>query len=119
MFCNKCGEKVPDDSLFCSKCGAKIQGSSGADSPGPCTLTVDRKSQLYLINPPIKVVIDGKIRASVENGHALAFSLSKGKHKIELISSLRTKSLEFDMKGDAVLEIGFNRLTGALTAKFS
>lgn len=24
MFCNKCGQQLPDDSIFCSKCGAKV-----------------------------------------------------------------------------------------------
>ena len=24
MFCNKCGEKLPDDAKFCTKCGYKV-----------------------------------------------------------------------------------------------
>ncbi|MGN0683840.1 MAG: zinc-ribbon domain-containing protein [Oscillospiraceae bacterium] len=25
MFCNKCGTKLPDDSVFCSKCGVRLE----------------------------------------------------------------------------------------------
>ena len=37
MFCEKCGNKLPDDSLFCDKCGAKVSDAvpaAGAQGGG-------------------------------------------------------------------------------------
>lgn len=25
MFCRKCGNEIPDDSIFCLKCGTKVE----------------------------------------------------------------------------------------------
>ena len=32
MFCEKCGARMPDDSLFCEKCGTRVQSEKPADS---------------------------------------------------------------------------------------
>ena len=32
MFCEKCGARMPDDSLFCEKCGTRVQSENPADS---------------------------------------------------------------------------------------
>ena len=31
MFCEKCGNQIPDDARFCNKCGAKICGDDSGD----------------------------------------------------------------------------------------
>jgi len=33
MFCQKCGIKLPDDSMFCQKCGAKLAEESAVQKP--------------------------------------------------------------------------------------
>ena len=103
MFCYKCGKEIPDNSLFCSFCGSKL----------PMGNTV------YLINPPIKAVIDNKIRLSVENGRSEQVQLTPGAHHIELSASMRTTVVDLDLQKDSVLTIGFNRLSGKITAKLS
>lgn len=113
MFCFKCGTQIPDDSVFCSKCGTRVQAS-----PEPVAqtyaLTFDRASQVYVANPPIKVVIDGSIRLSVDNGRTERVDLAPGPHKIELSGSIRSAKVEVDLQHDTVIKIGFSRLSGKL-----
>lgn len=119
MFCSKCGKPVQDNDAFCRYCGAAL-GTVNNDKVGisnEITLFIDRKSQIYLINPPIKAVIDGSSFLNVENGKTEQIKLKKGPHTIELSSGIRSKKLTIEMQADTVLEIGFNRFSGALTAE--
>lgn len=121
MYCWKCGKEIPDGSLFCSFCGSKI-GQSVEQGPAEAqaqtyTLTIDRASQVYLVNPPIKVTIDETIRLSVDNGRTETVQLTPGPHQIECKGSFRTSRATVDMDGDKVIDIGFNRITGALYIK--
>ena len=122
MFCYKCGKEIPDSSLFCSFCGAKLStGDAVGSAPAPemFTLTIDRASQMYLINPPVKVVIDDNIRLSVENGRSEQVQLTPGAHHVELSASMRKTIVDLDLQKDLVLAIGFNRLSGKIEAKIT
>ena len=122
MYCNQCGKQISPNSCFCSFCGAKIPtGDSvdGTSEPGAVTLTIDRASQVYLINPPIKVVIDGAVRLSVENGRVEQVQLKPGAHHVELSASMRKTVVDIDIQKDTVLMIGFNRLSGKIMAELS
>ena len=116
MFCFKCGAQIPDESVFCSKCGTKVQAS-----PEPVAqtyaLTFDRASQVYVANPPIKVVIDGSIRFSVDNGKTERVDLAPGPHKVELSGSIRSTKVDVDLQRDTVIKISFSRLSGKLVAE--
>ena len=114
MFCSYCGEKLPDTALFCHKCGAKI--GSAPTVANKEKLILDRASQIYLVNPPIKAVVNGTIYVSIENGHTETVELDPGPCVVELSGSFRKAKLEFDLQKDTVVEIGFNRITGKLTA---
>lgn len=122
MFCYKCGKEIPDNSLFCSFCGAKLPTGDAAESAPSqemVTLIIDRSSQVYLINPPIKAVIDNKIRLSIENGQSEQLQLTPGVHHIELSASMRKTAIDLDLQKDTVLTISFNRLSGKIEAKVS
>lgn len=114
MFCSQCGEKLQDNALFCHKCGAKIGGMS--ESTGKVKLILDRASQVYLLNPPIKAVVNGTTYVSIENGHTETIELEPGHCVVELSGSFRKAKLEFDLQKDTVIQIGFNRISGKLTA---
>ena len=119
MFCSKCGKPVQDDDVFCRYCGAAL-GTANNDKeqiPDEVMLFLDRKSQIYLVNPPIKAVIDGCTFLNVENGKTEQIKLKKGPHTIELSSGIRSKKLTIELQADTVLEMGFNRFSGALTAE--
>lgn len=118
MFCRKCGCEIPNDSLFCPKCGAQLDG--GSIRPSMQTthkLIIDRRSEVYIANPPIKVLIDGNTRLSVGNGQTVEVELTNGHHEVCFTSSIRKASLSLDINKDTVVEIGWNRLTGKLVAK--
>lgn len=122
MFCYKCGKEIPDNSLFCSFCGAKLPTGDAAESAPSqemVTLIIDRSSQVYLINPPIKAVIDNKIRLSIENGQSEQLQLTPGVHHIELSASMRKTAIDLDLQKETVLTISFNRLSGKIEAKVS
>lgn len=114
MFCSQCGEKLQDNALFCHKCGAKI--GSASEPSGKVKLILDRASQVYLVNPPVKAVINSSTYVSIENGHTETVELDPGPCVIELSGSFRKAKLEFDLKKDTVVQIGFNRISGKLTA---
>lgn len=114
MYCHKCGKQIPDDSAFCSYCGTSI--APHPEKQQGFRLTIDRKSQVYLVNPPIKVSIDGDTLLSVDNGKVAEVTVSPGLHTIELKASFRSKRLEVDVQKNTIVEIGFDRLTGGITA---
>ena len=116
MFCSMCGEELPNNALFCHKCGAK-QNFSTETGSGTVKLILDRASQIYLLNPPIKATINGTIFASVENGHTETIEVEPGPCVLELSASIRKTTLEFDLQKDTRVEIGFNRISGKITAK--
>lgn len=68
------------------------------------------------MNPPIKAVINSTTYVSIENGHTETVELDPGPCVVELSGSFRKAKLEFDIQKDTVVEIGFNRITGKLTA---
>lgn len=46
MFCNKCGNEMPDDSKFCLKCGTKVASLSADSNNQPSvqeTLNINKK----------------------------------------------------------------------------
>ena len=120
MFCRKCGNQIPDDSLFCQFCGtatAQDAAPNSGNTDKKYTLTFDRQSQIYVLNPPVKITIDESIRLTVENGHCESVELAPGQHKISLQSSVRSTMLDIDLQRNSVVEISWNRLTGKLVTK--
>ncbi|MBS5135892.1 MAG: zinc ribbon domain-containing protein [Oscillospiraceae bacterium] len=118
MYCYKCGNQMPDDYTFCPKCGAKV-ATAEEHVPDSKThkLTIDRASQVYLVNPPIKVSIDNSILLSVDNGKNVQVDLPEGHHVIEFSASMRKTTLEIDMQKDTSVEVSFSRLSGKIVAK--
>lgn len=115
MFCSKCGAQIPDDSTFCAKCGAQIpNGTMASSHEDVFTLTIDRKSQVYLVNPPIKILIDGTIRKNIANGESIEVPLARGSHIIEFTSSARKTTKSVELTGDTVLAVGWSRLSGKI-----
>lgn len=120
MFCRKCGAQIPEDSAFCYKCGASVEGAEvpAADAGVKTyTLTIDRASQVYLINPPVKVEIDGTIRLSVDNGKCETVELEEGHHVVDFTSSFRRTVIDFDMNRDTVIQLSWGRISGKLKAE--
>lgn len=118
MYCFKCGNQIPDDSIFCSKCGAKVAIEAETSSDGNHHwLTIDRASQIYAINPPIKVAIDHSVLLSVDNGKTIQTELSEGHHIVELSASMRKTRIELDITRDTLIKVSFSRLTGKIVAE--
>lgn len=118
MYCYKCGAQIPDNSNYCSHCGTKVTDIAQAKSTSDkFNISFDRCSQVYLINPPIKIVIDDKIRLSVDNGKTCSTQLVAGKHHIVFSASFRSTEIEIDLQKDTVINLSFSRLSGKLIAE--
>ena len=123
MFCRKCGKPLPEDSRFCPACGTPVAFESDIESSTPnyCsslyTLTIDRASQVYLMNPPVKVTIDNSIRLTVENGHTQTIQLPAGQHNILFKCSLRSTQLDINIVRDTLIELSWNRISGKMVTK--
>lgn len=114
--CRSCGKQISIESSFCQYCGTPIDGTGTAEGQ-EFRLIIDRKSQVILLTPPIKVIIDDSTLLSVDNGKFAEVTVSPGMHTIELKASFQSKKLDINVKKDTVITIGFSRITGGITAE--
>lgn len=119
MFCYKCGKPLPTDSHFCPACGTPV--SIGDDSNSNAglnlyALTIDRSSQAFLFNSPIKVTIDESIHLNVANGAAATVQLTAGLHCLLFKCSFRSSRINVDLNRDTRIELGWDRITGKIIA---
>lgn len=123
MFCNYCGANNPDSSNFCSHCGKNISARNSeatvSDAPTMYTVEIFRESQMFLINPPINISIDGKKNLSVANGETLNLQLEEGHHDLVFSLSFRKRIVSVDLTQNIYIKLKWNRTTGALEAKVS
>nr|WP_297175161.1 zinc ribbon domain-containing protein [uncultured Agathobaculum sp.] len=125
MFCRECGKLLLEGIRFCPDCGTSVAvdsatGSSTKDNTSPlCTLTIDRASQVYLINPPVKVIIDNSIRFSIANGQTQSVQLTAGKHIIQFKCSLRSTRVDINISKDTLIELIWDHISGKLTTKIT
>lgn len=123
MFCRKCGKPLPEDSRFCPACGTPVafegdaEVSANENSLPLYTLTIDRASQVYLMNPPVKVTIDNSIRLTVENGHTQTVQIPAGDHNILFKYSFRSTQIDVTITRDTTIELRWNRVTGKLETR--
>lgn len=123
MFCRKCGKPLPENSRFCPACGTPVAFESDAKAAPPngssalYALTIDRASQVYLVNPPVKVTIDNSIRLTVENGHTQTVQIPAGDHNILFKYSFRSTQIDVTITRDTTIELRWNRVTGKLDTR--
>ena len=78
MFCNKCGEKLPDDAKFCTKCGYKVN-----NDPEMGSIVFKRLGQLYGSIAQIKIFLDGQMVASLGTNQEVKVTVPIGVHQVE------------------------------------
>lgn len=139
MFCPKCGRKCEENAAFCAECGSPLPKSPFSDIGTSATankatasskvevsdsikqyrLIIRRKKQLFAVNPPMAILIDENIQHSIENGAEIIITLPAGRHFFKIKSSIRKKEGEFILKEDSILDLSWNRATGAIESVFS
>ncbi len=87
------------------------------DADETFTLTVNRAKQWYIINPAIKITIDKGTEYKIANGQTLDIPITAGTHNIVFSSGLRKKAVDVQVSRNLSLNIGWNRLSGALEVK--
>ena len=122
MFCNQCGLQYGENAKYCSSCGVPISTTVVSQVSPPINsdivkLTLFRESQLYLVNPPINIVLDGE-RYSISNGEKKELALPKGSYQLSLSIGIRKKSYDVILDTNTTIIIKMNRLTGSIEVKF-
>ena len=112
MFCSKCGNEIVGNIKSCSKCGQAIYVSS--DNYRTFTLTINRVKQWFVINPAIKITIDGSKEYKIDNGATLNIPVSVGTHNIAFSCSIRNKIININITNNVVLNIKWDRITGSI-----
>lgn len=123
MFCNYCGTKNPDDGSFCSKCGKSLVGRitevSSNNSTPMHTVEIFRESQMFVINPPINISINGKKNLSIANGENVTLQLDDGHYEFVFSQSFRKKALSINLTQNIHINLKWNRITGSLEVAVS
>ena len=117
MFCNKCGNEIVGDAKFCSKCGQPLSYAANSATNGNVdayTLTINRAKQWYLVNPAVKIVVDGGAEYKIDSGETLNIPVSPGAHNIAFSCSIRNKIVNINASNNVVINIKWNRITGSL-----
>lgn len=118
MFCNKCGNKIIEHVKFCSKCGQAVNLATNNvvshDNNEVFTLTINRAKQWFVVNPAVKIVVDGSTEYKIDNGAALDIPILAGVHKVAFSCSIRNKIVNINVSNNITLNIKWNRVTGSL-----
>jgi len=121
MFCSKCGNEIIPQEKFCSKCGQSTNASDGGtqvqNNSGSFTLTINRAKQWFVINPAVKIVVDGNAEYKIDNGSTLNIPISSGTHTVAFSCSIRNKIVNVNITDNVTLNIKWNRVTGSLEVK--
>lgn len=119
MFCNFCGTENPDNSNFCLQCGKRISATSDKSEADTQKYNVEifRESQMFLLNPPVNIAVDGVQNRSIANGETITLQLDSGEHTLLFSQSIRKKSVSIKLVKDIRIVVKWNRLIGKLEAK--
>jgi hypothetical protein len=112
-YCTFCGNELFDEAVFCPKC-KNFLNSAYADTKSEYNLIITRDSQFFIVNPAIKINIDGNLVGETDNGNQSEFLLSAGFHTVEFTCSLRHNKVNVNMTHDVRLSLSFNRATGCI-----
>ena len=107
--CVQCGNIVENQVEICPKCGCYVSNLR--------TLTLERASQFFLINPAVEVVIKGhggKKILKVENGQTVQFKLPADQYHLFFSFGFSTAELDIDLSKNMAIYISSNRFSGKL-----
>ena len=98
---------------------SKIIEDGFAQSLDRVNVTIERRKQWFIINPPIKVIIDDDMSYILRASSSVVVPMAPGMHKFHFIGSLRSKELETDVQNDSNIVLKWNRVWGTLEASLS
>lgn len=77
------------------------------------TLTVRRKPQFFLVNPPIRVMLDSQQAVELKKKGVIPFTTTPGAHLLSfhyrVLGVTRVTVIQFSLAADATVTVGFNR----------
>lgn len=121
MFCRFCGNQILADSAFCSKCGKPVMQDTESTIENVTLpkfkIILFREAQMYLVNPPINIAVNGNMNTSISNGETKDLMLEQGHYTLEFSSSMRKSKIEVDLTKNIQINLTWSRLTGGIVAK--
>jgi hypothetical protein len=110
-YCRFCGNELFDEAVLCPKCKNSVD-SSFEPQKNEYKLIICRDSQFFVINPAIKINVDGRLASKIENDSNVEIILPRGVHSVEFVCSFRNTKIDVNMNRDVKLSINWNRATG-------
>lgn len=117
--CPECGKQISDKVKACPHCGYPFEEQQTSPNDSAIKkhkVTIFRESQMYLLNPPINISINGVKRLSIANGQTLEIDLEEGDYTFEFSCSFRSREINLKLLADTQITLKWNRFTGALMA---
>ncbi len=144
MICPYCGQTIMTGDKFCVRCGRPIavnmqatrnmqaapytqaapnmQTAPNMQRTAPVSgktvnVKITRKDQWFLVNPPIRILIDNKWNCQVENAESIIVSsLEPGVHTFHFSITCRTRDIVLDVQQDREIYLEMNRVYGSIDA---
>ena len=114
--CDNCETKNDAGDFNCRTCGNPRTQNDNNQSDGvqrnQCNLVITRKNQWFLINPAVKICVDGKRTFKIENGATISISVSAGRHSIKFWLGPREKTVPIVITQEVRLTMQWNRIWG-------
>lgn len=81
------------------------------------SLTIDRPSQFFVVNPAMKVTVDGVPQADLHNNGSVTITLPMGMHTVSLKLSFRETVFDVDLSESSAISATCNRITGKIDVR--
>lgn len=108
--CPECGKEISDKAATCPNCGMPLR----REDRGTYDVIITREKQWFLINPKIKIIVDGVDEYSIENNSSITIPLTTGVHTLIFSLGIRKTQTNIDVTENLNINVKFNRATGEI-----
>lgn len=117
MYCSKCGKEISNESRYCNYCGnelkTNLQQENKIEHTEQGKVIIHSYEEFFMVNPSIKVYVDGNQIASLSKGQTYEYPISKPT-TITFKSSIRTANVTVNPNAITEIRLMWNRATGSL-----
>ena len=111
--CDNCETKNEASDSYCRTCGNPCtQNHNIAAQQSQCNLIITRKNQWFLINPAVKIRIDGTETSEIKNGSTISIPICAGRHMVKFWLGPREKTVPIVITQEVRLTMQWNRTLG-------
>ncbi len=108
--CPECGKEISDKAATCPNCGMPLR----REDRGTYDVIITREKQWFLVNPKIKVTVDGIEEYFLENNSRIVIPLTTGAHTLLFSASIRKTQTDINVTENMGINVKLNRATGEI-----